>query len=267
MTAVDSSSATRPFYGEFAWAYDHLVARPVEDECAAMAATLNRRGIGPGARRLDAGCGNGRYAVGLARRGFAVTGVDRAPALLDQARIKVRDAAVPVQLEPGDLLALPSDRIYDAVVCRGVLNDFVEPAARAAVFTVFAQVLRPGGVLLLDVREWAATVARKTAQPMSEQRLSTPRGVLVFRSETRLDPVARRLLISECHILTTETDESVATHDFVMRCWTREELEASLRRGGFDAGEYAATYDGAPVGAGDRLVAVATRGAGTEGRP
>ena len=74
MTAVDGLSATRPFYGEFAWAYDYLVARPVDDECAAMAATLHGRGIGPGARLLDGGCGNGRYAVGLARRGFAVTG-------------------------------------------------------------------------------------------------------------------------------------------------------------------------------------------------
>ena len=54
MTAVDSPARTRPFYGEFAWAYDHLVVRPVDDECAAMAATLHRHGVGPGARVLDA---------------------------------------------------------------------------------------------------------------------------------------------------------------------------------------------------------------------
>jgi hypothetical protein len=109
-------------------------------------------------------------------------------------------------------------------------------------------------------------VASKTAQPISEKRVSTPRGLLVYRSETRLDPATRRMLIAERHTLTTETGETVATHDFVMRCWTREELEVSLRRVGFEAPEYAATYDGAPVGAGDRLVVVASRGAGTEGR-
>jgi hypothetical protein len=27
----------RPFYHEFAWAYDALIARPVADECAGMA--------------------------------------------------------------------------------------------------------------------------------------------------------------------------------------------------------------------------------------
>jgi SAM-dependent methyltransferase len=267
VTAVDSPPAPRPFYGEFAWAYDHLVARPVDDECAAMAATLHRRGIGPGARVLDAGCGNGRYAVGLARRGFAVTGVDRSPGLLDEARVRVRDAALPVQLEAGDLLALPAHPRYDAIVCRGVLNDLVDHAERGAVFEAFARALRPGGALLFDVREWAATAAGKGARPIAEKRVSTPRGLLVFRTETRLDPATRRMLIAERHTLTTATGHTVvATHDFVMRCWTREELEAILRRAGFEATEYAATYDGAPAGAGDRLVVVASHGTGTEGR-
>jgi SAM-dependent methyltransferase len=262
VTAVASPSTTRPFYGEFAWAYDHLVTRPVDDECAAMAATLHRRGVGPGARVLDAGCGNGRYGVGLARRGYAVTGVDRSPALLDEARARIDEAAVSVRLEAGDLLALPPGPVYDAVVCRGVLNDIVDTVERATVFGALARVLRPGGVLLFDVRDWAATVAGKTAQPISEKRVSTPRGLLVFRCEIRLDPATRQMLIAERHTLTTEAGETVATHDFVMGCWTRDEVETGLRRAGFESPEYAATYDGGA----DRLTVVASRAAGTEGR-
>jgi len=72
--------AARPFYHEFAWAYDLLVAPPVaDDECEGMAAWLARRGVRPPAAVLDAGCGTGRYAVELARHGFVVTGVDRSP--------------------------------------------------------------------------------------------------------------------------------------------------------------------------------------------
>jgi hypothetical protein len=75
------------------------------------------------------------------------------------------------------------------------------------------------------------------------------------------------MLISERHTLTTGTGgRTVAAHDFVMRCWTREELAAMLPRAGFEQIECAATYDGAPAGAGDRLVVVASRGTGTEGR-
>ena len=257
MTRAAPPGDPRPFYGEFAWAYDDLVDRPVAAECAGMVAALAGRGIGPGASLLDAGCGTGRYAVELARRGFVVTGVDRAHALLAEARRRPVEAGARVRFERGDLLSLPPGSDYDAIVCRGVLNDLVEPVARARVFDAFARALRPRGALLLDVREWEATAARKTAEAVTETRVSTPRGDLVFRSVTRLDPSTRRLLIAEQHILTAARGERTACFDFVMRCWTRDELDGALRAAGFEGMEYAGTYTGAPPGIGDRLVAAA----------
>jgi SAM-dependent methyltransferase len=253
-------AGSRPFYGEFAWAYDDLVERPVAEECAGMTATLARRGIGPGASLVDAGCGTGRYAIELARLGFAVTGIDRSPTMLAEARRRSVDSGGRVRFEAGDLLALPAGAGYDAIVCRGVLNDLVEPAERAAVFGVFARALRSRGVLLLDVRDWDASVARRTAQPVTERCVATPRGRLVFRSVTRLDPVTRRLLVSEWHTLTTGAGETAASHEFVMRCWTRDELDDALRTAGFEAMEYAGTYVGEPLGAGDRIVVAASLG-------
>ena len=60
----------RPFYAEYAWAFDLLIDRPVEKECAVIAAWLVGRGILPGAEILDAGCGTARSSRELARRGF-----------------------------------------------------------------------------------------------------------------------------------------------------------------------------------------------------
>lgn len=255
--------APRPFYGEFAWAFDYLVERPVAAECAGMVATLARRGIGPRATLLDAGCGTGRYAIELARRGFVVTGVDRSPALLEEAAASARTAGsgLPVKFERADVLASAAGSGYDVVLCRGVLNDLVSAEERAAVFAAFARALRPRGALLLDVRDWDATVARRTAEPVTEKRVDTPRGRLVFRTVSRLDPATRRLLVSERHTLTAPSGETTATHEFVMRCWTRDELDAGLRAAGFEAVEYSATYESAPpVGAGDRIVAAASLG-------
>ena len=254
----------RPFHGEFAWAFDYLVERPVATECLGMAATLARRGIGPGATLLDAGCGTGRYAVELARRGFVVTGADRSPALLEEAAASARTAgsALPVKFERADILASAAGSGYDVVLCRGMLNDLVSAEERAAVFAAFARALRPRGALLLDVRDWDATVARKTAEPVTEKRVDTPRGRLVFRSVSRLDPATRRLLVSERHTLTAPTGETTAAHELVMRCWTREELDGGLRAAGFESVEYSTTYESAPaVGAGDRIVAAASLGA------
>jgi 2-polyprenyl-3-methyl-5-hydroxy-6-metoxy-1,4-benzoquinol methylase len=256
MTVVASSA--RPFYHEFAWAYDALIARPVAEECADVAAALARRGVGPGAAVLDAGCGTGRYAVELARRGLTVTGVDRSPDLLAEAHRRVGDAGLPISLLEADLLDLSASPggLYDAIVCRGVLNDVIGAAARAAVLGGFARGLRPGGVMWLDVREWSRTAARKAAEPVTERRVTTPRGPLTFRSITRLEPETRRLLVSERHVLTGPAGERAVTHEFVMQCWTRDEIESALATAGFEA------IEPASGGAGfeDRLVVTAARG-------
>jgi len=46
-----------------------------------------------------------------------------------------------------------------------------------------------------------------------------------------------------------------------MGCWSRDELDALLRAAGFGAMEYGGTYEGAPLGVGDRIVVAASRGA------
>jgi 2-polyprenyl-3-methyl-5-hydroxy-6-metoxy-1,4-benzoquinol methylase len=84
-----AEQSSRPFYGEYAWAFDLLIDRPVGQECAAITAWFSERGVLPGATLLDAGCGTGRYAGELARRGYAVEGVDRSSELIETARQSV----------------------------------------------------------------------------------------------------------------------------------------------------------------------------------
>jgi 2-polyprenyl-3-methyl-5-hydroxy-6-metoxy-1,4-benzoquinol methylase len=72
VSPVPMQQSSRPFYGEYAWAFDLLIDRPVGQECGGIAAWFSERGVQPGATVLDAGCGTGRYAAELARRGYAV---------------------------------------------------------------------------------------------------------------------------------------------------------------------------------------------------
>ncbi len=251
--------AVRPFYGEYAWAFDLLIDRPVRKECGTIAAWFVERGVVPGATVLDAGCGTGRYAAELSRRGYVVHGVDASADLIAEARRSRVDSPGSMTFTVGDMSAVPAAR-YDAILCRGVLNDIVDDRTREEVIAVFGHALRPRGVLVLDVREWDATAERKAREPLFRKSVSTERGTLTFTSVTALDVNARRLIVTERHTLDDHGVVRSADYQFVMQCWTRDELDGALRRAGFGRVDYFGAYDvGVSAGATDRLVAVAQR--------
>jgi len=215
--------------------------------------------VWPGADLLDAGCGTGRYAAELARRGYVVQGIDLSAELVDVARRSIDEGRTPVSFAVGDIQTLPAGR-YDAILCRGVLNDIVDDEGRDAVLATFARALRPPGVLILDVREWEASAARKAREPVFKKSVDTDRGKPTFTSVTELDRENRRLVLSERHTLVEDGQERSSDYQFVMRCWTRGELESALTRSGFSPVAYFGAYDPTlDIGATDRLVAVALR--------
>jgi SAM-dependent methyltransferase len=255
MDAADLKA--RPFYGEFAWAYDLLIDRPVRKEAATIATWLTERGVLPGATILDAGCGTGRYAIELGRRGYAVQGIDSSEDSLAVAARALDDQSRNVSFAVGSILNLPRSE-YDGIFCRGVLNDLVDPGDRRSVLQGFRHALRPNGTLIFDVREWDTTVQRKSREPIFKKRVATARGNLTFTSVTALDAETRRLRIAECHTLERDGEERSSSYVFVMQCWTRGELESWLPQAGFEKINYFSAYDaGISAGATDRLVVIA----------
>jgi SAM-dependent methyltransferase len=254
---VNTESTARPFYSEFAWAFDLLIDRPVQKECHAVVAWLVERGVVPGAFVLDAGCGTGRYAIELGRRGYVVRGIDLSTHLIEQANRSLVSESPQVSFAVGDILNLPASH-YDAILCRGVLNDLVNDDERSSAFGSFGRALRIDGVLVLDVREWDATAARKSREPLFRKRVDTERGKLTFTSVTELDVPTHRLLVKERHTLEVDGHEYSSDYEFVMRCWTQSELDALLRLNGFGSVLYRGAYDPAIApGDTDRLVVVA----------
>ena len=249
----------RPFYSEYAWAFDLIIDRPVRKECAVIASWLVERGVLPGAEVVDAGCGTGRYAIELARRGYRVDGIDVSPELVEVAKRAAAESQGSVSFWIGDILDLAHER-YQAILCRGVLNDILDDGERDAMFASFARALRPGGVLIVDVRDWGASVERKSREPLFRKRVSTDRGELTFTAVTALDRGRRQLLIFESHALVANGLERVSDYQFVMRCWEREELEVMLAHHGFGTVRCFGAYDvNVEAGATDRIVSVAQR--------
>ncbi len=99
--------------------------------------------VPPGARVLDAGCGTGRVAVELARRGYDVTGVDNDASMLEVAR-----RSPSVQWRDADLSTLDLGERFDLVVAAGNVVVFLAEGTEQEVLRRLAAHLVPGGLLV-----------------------------------------------------------------------------------------------------------------------
>lgn len=97
-----------------------------------------------GTRVLDAGCGTGRVAIELARRGFEVTGVDADAAMLTRAEAKAPE----LRWVHADLADPLADGEYDVVVLAGNVMIFVAPGTEGLVLHNLASRVAPAGVLV-----------------------------------------------------------------------------------------------------------------------
>lgn len=101
-----------------------------------------------GGRALDAGCGTGRVAIELARRGFDTVGVDIDPAMLAEARRLAPSLTWhEADLAAPSLAALVGAPV-DVAVAAGNVLIFVAPGTEAQAVAQLASTLRPGGVLV-----------------------------------------------------------------------------------------------------------------------
>ena len=78
---------------------------------------------------LDAGCGTGRVARELARRGIAVVGVDIDPEMLGTARAKSPE----LEWVTADLASVQLGRLFDVIVMAGNVMIFVTPGTEGDV--------------------------------------------------------------------------------------------------------------------------------------
>jgi SAM-dependent methyltransferase len=93
---------------------------------------------------LDAGCGTGRVAVELARRGTTVVGVDVDRSMLDRAR----RAAPGLEWVEHDLATLDLGRVFDVVLMAGNVPLFTPAGTHAGVVAGCSRHVAPGGALV-----------------------------------------------------------------------------------------------------------------------
>ncbi len=202
----------------------------------------------PGTRVLDLCCGPGLFLVPLARRGYAVTGVDLSPSLLERATGACAEAEVDVRLVRADMLAYADPGAFDVVL--NVFTSFGyfdDPEDNLQVLRNAWTSLAPGGRLLVDVMG-KEVLAGWIGRP---QAVDLPDGSYVVQRDVVLD--SWRRLRTDWTLVRGTTARTASITSFL---YSGAELHDLFEAAGFTDVECFGGFDGSPYDQGSRRLIV-----------
>lgn len=178
---------------------------------------------------LDVGCGTAAFAVILARRGLAVTGVDPAAASLDVARRK--PGAAHVRWIHGNATALPPLQVDVATMTGNVAQAIAEPVDWTGTLRGVHSALRPDGLLVVETRD-PAHRARGAWNPTATRTTRDIPGVGLVETWVEVTQVDGPL-VSFRSTFVFVADGQVMTSDSTLRSRQRAEMVEGLQSHGY----------------------------------
>jgi SAM-dependent methyltransferase len=178
---------------------------------------------------LDVGCGTGTFALLLADRGLAVTGVDPAGGSLRVARAKA--GAQRVRWIHGDATTLPPMQVDLATMTANVTQAIVDPSDWEGTLCGVYAALRPGGHLIFETRDPADQAWRRWNRARSYRAVDV-KGVGVVESWEDVTDVCGPL-VSFRSTRVFASDGTVLTSDSTLRFRHHDEVAAALLAHGY----------------------------------
>jgi len=117
---------------------------------------------------LDAACGTGMHAIELVRRGYRAAGADLSSGMIEKAQSNAFEAGVDAIFKPAgftqlaDAFSGEASFPFDALICLGnSLPHLISESDILRALADFNTCLRPGGLLILQNRNFDAVMTKK----------------------------------------------------------------------------------------------------------
>lgn len=228
-----------------------LVYEHRDDDEARIAVDLVERCADPApdARILDVGCGRGRHALELARRGYDAAGIDLSEPSIEQARTSAGDMGLDVDFAVQDMRTPYCDSCMDGVVnLFTTFGYFDDDAESERAIRAMATALREGGWLVQDflnpdhVRD---TLVDEDVKRRNGTTIRQRRWIADGRVHKQID---------------VDDGEETRTFRESVRLFSREDFAAMYDRCGLTLHRVFGDYDGAEHTAGSpRTILYATK--------
>ena len=191
--------------------------------------------IPKGGRVLDVGCGFGRHSIEFAKRGFVVTGIDPAEAMILAAKQRAEEAGVVVDFEQVGAESFVAKDVFDTAVCLFTTLGQISATGEnlGLVERVYAG-LRSGGYFVVEVpqRDTAVSQLKPSDKFGTEERYTAVR--------RQYDP-AQQVVTESFDLVSPEKTERYLLQ---YRLFSREEVVGLLENAGFTVTAMFANYAG-----------------------
>lgn len=200
---------------------------------------------------LDVPCGGGRHCRELARRGFAMTGVDVSPGFLDAARAGPASPPGSIAWERREMRDLPWPGRFDGAFSFGNSFGYLDDEGNAAFLKAAARALRPGGRFALE-----ACYIAEIVLPTFQDRTWFDVAEMLVLAHRSYDPATSRLHVEYRWI----RDGAAETRAMSARIYSCREILGLLVEAGFADVRLYGSLAREPFRLGSsRLLATATR--------
>lgn len=164
-------------YDDFSSDYDRFVNWPgrLSVELPFLEKLIGDHDNADPVRVLDAACGTGMHAIALAKKGYTVAGADLSASMIDRARENAASSGANPRFEPvgfGSLASVFGQSSFDVLLCLGnSLPHLLDASSLAAALDDFNACLRPGGLLVIQNRNFDSVVSNRERwmEPQSHQ--------------------------------------------------------------------------------------------------